>query len=88
MRSFYACILIAPTLFLMSCSSSNSFEQHTAIATTQPMAPRAFLILDTPGATFSPSPWVDANGNLWLFGGYGPASGANGNLNDLWMYMP
>jgi hypothetical protein len=33
--------------------------------------------------------WVDANGNLWLFGGFGvPASGTEGNMNDLWMYMP
>ena len=56
MRSFYACILIAPTLFLMSCSSSNSFEQHTAVATTQPMAPRAFLILETRrGQLFRPT---------------------------------
>ncbi len=33
--------------------------------------------------------WEDANGNFWLFGGYGyPAIGTEGDLNDLWMYMP
>ena len=31
--------------------------------------------------------WVDAAGNLWMFGGLGlPASGVAGNLNDLWKY--
>jgi len=31
--------------------------------------------------------WVDAGGNLWLFGGYGSDStAAIGNLNDLWKY--
>lgn len=42
-----------------------------------------------PGARFVSGGWIDANGNLWLFGGYGAASaGSEGNLNDLWMYMP
>lgn len=42
-----------------------------------------------PGARIQMCRWVDANGNLWLFGGFGvPASGSEGNLNDLWMYMP
>jgi N-acetylneuraminic acid mutarotase len=42
-----------------------------------------------PGARSQICSWVDADGNLWLFGGYGvPASGTEGNMNDLWMYMP
>ena len=42
-----------------------------------------------PGARLMAGGWIDANGNLWLFGGYGaPGSGTEGNLNDLWMYMP
>ena len=37
-----------------------------------------------PGARQSSGSWMDASGNLWLFGGFGyPASG-NGTLNDLW----
>ena len=33
--------------------------------------------------------WVDASGNLWLFGGQGyDSTGAQGNLNDLWEYQP
>lgn len=42
-----------------------------------------------PGARLVARGWIDANGNLWLFGGFGaPATGTEGNLNDLWMYMP
>lgn len=29
-----------------------------------------------------------APGSLWLFGGYGLAGGASGNLGDLWRYFP
>jgi N-acetylneuraminic acid mutarotase len=33
--------------------------------------------------------WIDASGNLWLFGGEGYDSvGAYGNLNDLWEFNP
>jgi N-acetylneuraminic acid mutarotase len=41
-----------------------------------------------PGARFFLSPWQDANGNFWLFGGYGVGTGGLGNLNDFWMYEP
>lgn len=41
-----------------------------------------------PGARFEIGHWVDAEGNLWLFGGYGAAGGTEGDLGDLWMYMP
>jgi N-acetylneuraminic acid mutarotase len=43
---------------------------------------------NAPGGRFFLNRWVDANGNLWLFGGYGQIPGNTGNLNDLWMYMP
>lgn len=44
---------------------------------------------NVPGARFVANRWIDANGNLWFFGGYGvPASGSEGDLSDLWMYMP
>lgn len=32
--------------------------------------------------------WVDAAGNLWLFGGAGRVSNMEGDLNDLWKYDP
>ncbi|MFY9730307.1 MAG: kelch repeat-containing protein [Candidatus Acidiferrales bacterium] len=41
-----------------------------------------------PGARTNLSTWMDAKGNLWLFGGFGVASGSEGDLSDLWMYLP
>jgi len=33
--------------------------------------------------------WIDSSGNFWLFGGYGyDSTGAEGQLNDLWVYRP
>jgi|GEM_PF-1015239 len=37
-----------------------------------------------PGARSASSAWVDATGNLWLFGG----QGSSGLLNDLWRFDP
>ncbi len=36
-----------------------------------------------PGARDASASWVDASGNLWLFGGYNTSGG---DLNDLWEY--
>jgi N-acetylneuraminic acid mutarotase len=45
-----------------------------------------------PGARWGAVGWIDASGNLWLFGGYGfdstPSPGVFGDLNDLWKYSP
>jgi hypothetical protein len=44
-----------------------------------------------PGSRWGASAWVDTNGSLWLFGGWGlDSTGTNGNgaLNDLWVYTP
>jgi hypothetical protein len=44
-----------------------------------------------PGSRWGSSAWIDSNGSLWLFGGWGLDSGAtngNGALNDLWVYTP
>lgn len=44
---------------------------------------------NVPGARDGGATWVDLNGNLWLFGGFGPdAAGNSGALNDLWEYSP
>jgi hypothetical protein len=44
---------------------------------------------NTPGGRFGATSWIDGSGNLWLFGGDGyDATGAQGNLNDLWEYKP
>jgi Galactose oxidase, central domain len=44
-----------------------------------------------PGSRWGAAGWIDAAGDLWLFGGWGLDSGAtngNGALNDLWVYVP
>lgn len=42
-----------------------------------------------PGSRQQAATWTDANGNLWLFGGFGfDANGVKGNLNDLWEFNP
>jgi N-acetylneuraminic acid mutarotase len=44
---------------------------------------------NVPGARTGSVAWVDATGNVWLFGGYGFASNTtNEALNDLWKYNP
>jgi N-acetylneuraminic acid mutarotase len=40
-----------------------------------------------PGARSDAATWVDASGNLWLFGGQGfDSNGALADFNDLWKY--
>lgn len=42
---------------------------------------------NVPGARVAAANWIDADGNLWLFGGDGEDSvGAVSELNDLWKY--
>ncbi|APR87819.1 Hypothetical protein A7982_13168 [Minicystis rosea] len=44
---------------------------------------------NVPGGRFSGANWVDASGNLWLFGGQGfDSEGSQGILNDLWKFDP
>jgi len=41
-----------------------------------------------PGARYGSQTWIDASGNLWLYGGYGFTAGSFGLMNDLWKYNP
>ncbi|HTT07149.1 MAG TPA: kelch repeat-containing protein [Steroidobacteraceae bacterium] len=42
-----------------------------------------------PGAREQAAGWLDGQGNLWLFGGYGVDSmGSQDDLNDLWSFAP
>src|SRR5262249_58530194 len=42
---------------------------------------------NVPGARSGAISWTDANGNFWLFGGYGLDSASQlGMLNDVWEY--
>ena len=58
--------------------------------------PGIYGTLGNPNAANVPSgrefavSWIDGNGNLWLFGGYGQGSATSGAgvLNDLWEFNP
>ncbi len=41
---------------------------------------------NTPGARYKAVSWIDASGNLWLFGGFGYVASGTAYLNDLWKY--
>jgi hypothetical protein len=43
---------------------------------------------NAPGARSGSVSWIDASGNLWLFGGSGGAGDPSGDLNDLWAFSP
>lgn len=44
-------------------------------------------LTNNPGARRNAARWIDANNNLWLFGGFGKAaSGSSGSLSDVWKY--
>jgi hypothetical protein len=46
-------------------------------------------LANVPGARLVSGRWIDTNGNLVLMGGFGePAAGSEGDLNDLWSYLP
>jgi hypothetical protein len=42
-----------------------------------------------PGGRYGGASWIDASGDLWLFGGWGLDSGSGyGALNDMWKFDP
>ena len=44
---------------------------------------------NTPGSRFGSARWIDANGNVVMFGGYGfGGPPQDSDLNDLWQYSP
>jgi hypothetical protein len=64
-------------------SGSNIVDQSGAYGTQGILAPA-----NIPGARIEAESFIDASGNLWLFGGYGVVPNSDTNFNDLWMYMP
>ena len=63
-------------------SGNNTTNQHGVYGTINVASSSNF-----PGARQNAVTWVDASGNLWLFGGNGyAAGGALTYLNDLWKY--
>ena len=46
-------------------------------------------LANLPGQRSGGATWVDASGNLWMYGGYGTDSnGLIGYMNDLWFFNP
>jgi N-acetylneuraminic acid mutarotase len=75
----------SPSTGLWTWVSGGNGDNASGVYGTQGTASTS----NVPGARFSASSWVDAAGYLWLFGGVGyDATGAAGNLNDLWRYTP
>lgn len=71
----------------LNCTASNG--------TTTCEAPGTYGTLgvpstkNLPGGRTTAAAWMDAQGNLWLFGGFGyDSAGISGYLNDLWEYSP
>jgi hypothetical protein len=62
-------------------AGSNTLNQPGSYGTKGIASPS-----NIPGARNRSVSWTDANGNLWLFGGYGLAQGGSGFLNDLWKW--
>lgn len=62
-------------------SGSNQPDQTGVYGTKMTPNPN-----NIPGSRQGATGWVDASGNLWLFGGIGYATDGIGSLNDLWRY--
>ena len=59
--------------------------------TNQVLCPAVDLTNAIPGSRWGAAGWIDAGGNLWLYGGWGldsKATNGNGALNDMWVYTP
>jgi N-acetylneuraminic acid mutarotase len=74
-----------PTTFEWTWVSGSSSVDQTGIYGTQGTADPS----NVPGGTYAAVSWLDSQGKLWLFGGYGYDSAGNyGILNNLWKYDP
>ncbi len=59
----------------------NNMAQNHGIYGTKNVASPA----NKPGSRWNHVSWIDASGNLWIFGGYAvPAAGSLDRVNDLW----
>jgi hypothetical protein len=74
-----------PTAGTWDWVSGSNTTNSVGVSGTQGVASTS----NVPGARNDSVSWLDASGNLWLFGGYGEASSGNsGYLNDLWEFNP
>jgi N-acetylneuraminic acid mutarotase len=75
----------SPSTGLWTWVSGGNGDNASGVYGTQGTAAAS----NVPGARQAASSWVDSSGHLWLFGGVGyDATGAVGDLNDLWQYTP
>ena len=68
---------------------SNTGSQNGVYGTE--LRPYATYYIYTPGGRNNATHWVDASGQLWLFGGEGydsTSTTGNGYLDDMWRYLP
>jgi len=85
----------SPVNLTVTGNSSGSGEWTWMSGSNTGGAPGAYGSLGVPSALNVPGQrvgtvsWIDGNGNLWLFGGYGVnLTGIGGYLNDLWEFNP
>jgi N-acetylneuraminic acid mutarotase len=75
----------SPTTGLWTWVGGSSTPNAPGIYGTQGTA----AVGNRPGARLGGSTWLDASGNVWLFGGLGPdQAGVAQEYNDLWEYNP
>jgi N-acetylneuraminic acid mutarotase len=74
-----------PTTALWTWVGGSSTPNAAGVYGTQGTAAAA----NVPGARLGGTAWLDASGNVWLFGGLGPdQAGVAQEYNDLWEYNP
>lgn len=84
-----SCTVTASFSAAFTWVSGSSTTDANGVYGTQGVAAAA----NVPGSRDGGATWTDANGNLWLFGGFqgysNPQTTVGGNfLNDLWEYSP
>lgn len=82
--------------FFNSSGSSTGMWKHDLITSTWAFMKSALPALygdlgevnggSSPGRRAGAATWTDADGNLWLFGGFGISPSPYGMLNDLWKF--
>jgi N-acetylneuraminic acid mutarotase len=75
----------SPTTGYWEWVTGSNYEGQAAAYGTEGKAAAG----NSPGPRSAAVVWTDAQGNFWLFGGYGDDStGKGGPLNDLWKFSP
>jgi N-acetylneuraminic acid mutarotase len=78
-----------PTTALWTWIGGSSSPNAAGVYGTQGAAAASNAPPNVPGARMGSSAWLDASGNVWLFGGLGLGSGgAAQEYSDLWKYSP